>query len=193
LGGAEDLERRLRTTFDLVETGSRFSSKPLEDALNEIRKNFTPSLGKDHGRLVLKAAKPVLNERLSAFREKLKKHQKGVAAELQKHLDESRRQIVNYYVARVMDTPPDALLGQTHTGKPTEEGARRWLDHELSRVFPKAETLIQEMRLEERFKDVTFETLNRPEFLESVKTTFPSVDWDKAYAEFKAAGESMAD
>jgi len=56
LGGTEDLERRLRTTFDLIEKGSKFSSKPLEDALNEIRKNFTPSLGKDHGRLVLKAA-----------------------------------------------------------------------------------------------------------------------------------------
>jgi len=46
------------------------------------------------------------------------------------------------------------------------------------------------MRLEERFKDVTFETLNRKDFLESVKNEFPNVDWDKAYAEFKAAGES---
>jgi hypothetical protein len=192
LGGSEDLERRLRTTFDLIEKGSKFSSKPLEDALNEIRKNFTPSLGKDHGRLVLKAAKPVLTSRLATFREKLKKHQEDVAAELQKHLDESRKQIVNYYVMRVVDAPPDALLGQTHTGKPTEEGARRWLDQELSRVFPKAASLIQEMKLEERFKDVTFETLNRPEFLESVKATFPSVDWDKAYNEFKAVGESVA-
>ena len=141
---------------------------------------------------MLKAAKPVLTLRLATFREKLKKHQEDVAAELQKHLDESRNQIVNYYVTRVVDAPPDALLGQTHTGKPTEEGARRWLDQELSRVFPKAESLIQEMKLEERFKDVTFETLNRPEFLESVKATFPSVDWDKAYNEFKAAGERVA-
>jgi len=130
--------------------------------------------------------------RLAAFREKLKKHQEDVAAELQKHLDESRQQVVNYYVMRILDAPPDALLGQSHTGKPTEEGARRWLDQELNRVFPKAESLIQEMKLEERFKDVTYETLNRPDFLESVKATFPSIDWDKAYSEFKAAGESVA-
>ena len=55
LGGSKELESRLRTTFELIEKGSKLSSKPLEDALNEIRKNFTPSLGKDHGRVVLGA------------------------------------------------------------------------------------------------------------------------------------------
>ena len=76
LGGSKDLENRLRTTFDLIEKGSKLSSKPLEDALNEIRKNFTPSLGKDHGRVVLKAAKPHLVTRLAEFRAKLASHQK---------------------------------------------------------------------------------------------------------------------
>jgi hypothetical protein len=111
LGGSKDLENRLRTTFELIEKGSKLSSKPLEDALNEIRKNFTPSLGKDHGRVVLKAAKPHLVERLAAFRAKLAKHQADVAAELQKHLDESRKQIVDYYLPRVLETPPMLCLG----------------------------------------------------------------------------------
>jgi hypothetical protein len=31
---------------------------------------------------------------------------------------------------------------------------------------------------------------NHRNFLESVKAAFPSVDWDKAYEEFKAVGES---
>lgn len=38
--------------------------------------------------------------------------------------------------------------------------------------------------------DVTFETLNRDDFLQSVKEAFPTVDWDKAYQEFKAAGQA---
>jgi hypothetical protein len=58
LGASKDLEGKLKTTFDLIEKGSSMSSKALEDELNEIRKNFTPSLGKDHGRVVLKSAKP---------------------------------------------------------------------------------------------------------------------------------------
>ena len=46
------------------------------------------------------------------------------------------------------------------------------------------------MKLDEHFKDVTFETLNRTDFLESVKTAFPNVNWENAYDEFLAAGES---
>ncbi len=190
LGDSKDLEGHLRTTFDLIEKGGKLSSKPLENALNEIRKNFTASLGKDHGRVVLKSVKPILVKRLEEFRKKLKEHQKQVGKELQKHLDDSRKKIVDYYLPRVMKTPPDALLGQSISGEATEKGARQWLNNELKRVFPRAASLIRVMKLEERFKDVTFETLNRDDFLESVKGAFPSVGWDKAYEEFRAAGES---
>ena len=192
LGGSKDLEIRLRTTFELIEKGSKLSSKPLEDALNEIRKNFTPSLGKDHGRVVLKAAKPYLVARLTEFRTKLETHQKAVEADLQKHLDTSREQIVAYYQARVIEAKPDALIGQSLNGEISEVAAKKWLNGELDKVFPSAETLIQEMKLDERYKDVTFETLNRNDFLESVKDAFPNVDWEKAYSEFRAAGQSEA-
>ena len=190
LGGSEELESRLRTTFDLIEKGSKLSSKPLDDLLNDIRKNFTPSLGKDHGRVVLKAAKPHLVARLTEFRAKLDAHQKTVATNLQKHLDDSRDQVVAYYLARVMESPPDALLGQSLNGEISEDSAKRWINGELDRVFPTAESLIHEMKLEERYKDVTFETLNRGDFLQSVKEAFPTVDWDKAYKEFRAAGQA---
>ena len=192
LGGSKELENRLRVTFELIEKGSKLSSKPLEDALNEIRKNFTPSLGKDHGRVVLKAAKPHLVTRLKEFRIKLEAHQKAVEGELQKHLDTSREQIVAYYLPRVMETKPDALLGQSLNGEVSEAAAEGWLHGELDRVFPSAESLIHEMKLEERYKDVTFETLNREDFLDSVKDAFPKVDWEKAYSEFKAAGQCEA-
>ena len=187
LGGSKDLEGRLRTTFDLIEKGGKLSSKALEDALNEIRKNFTPSLGKDHGRVVLKAAKPHLEERLAKFRDELKAHQEKVEKELQGQLDESRKQIVDYFVPRVVASPPDAMRGQFL--KFEEAEARAWLDGELDRVFPKAEALIQKMQLDVRYKDVTFETLNREDFLDAIKEAFPRIDWDKAYKEFRAAGE----
>lgn len=188
LGGSKDIESRLRTTFELIEKGGKLSSKPLEDALNEIRNNFTPSLGKDHGRVVLKAQKPLLIKRLNEFCEMLERHQAEVEDELQKHLDESRQQIVDYYAPRVIENPPDALAGRL-LGPPTAEDAKRWLNTELNRVLPSAEALVSEMKLEVRFKDVTYETLKRKEFLESVKKAFPNVDWDRPYSEFKAAGE----
>lgn len=157
--------------------------------MNLIRKNLTPSLGTDHGRVVLKSAKPLLTTRLTEFRAKLTAHQATVAAELQTHLDASREQVVAYYKSRVVESPPDGLCGQLLTGTPTEKEAERWLRGELAKVFPAAENLIKEMKLEERYKDVTFETLNRSDFLELVKEAFPNVDWDKAYSEFRAAGQ----
>ena len=187
LGGAKDLEGRLRTTFDLIEKGGKLSSKELEASLNEIRNNFTPSLGKDHGRVVLKTSKPHLEERLKEFRAGLKAHQETVEKELQGQLDESRKQIVDYFVPRVVESPPDAMRGQFL--KFEEAEARVWLEGELDRVFPKAGAVIQKMQLDVRYKDVTFETLNREDFLGAVKDAFPRIEWDRAYNEFRAAGE----
>ena len=190
LGTSKDIEGKLKTTFDLIEKGSSLSSKKLEDELNEIRKNFTPSLGKDHGRVVLKSAKPKLLERLTALRAKLEAHQTKVESELQAKLDESTKQVVDYYLPLAKADPPDALVGALL--KVTDSDIRAWIEEELSTVFPSAKDLIAKMTLEERYKDVTFETLNRPDFLESVKAAFQKINWDKTYAEFKAAGEHLS-
>lgn len=189
LGESKELEGRLRTTFDLIQKGGALSSKPLDDDLNDIRNNLTRSLGKNHGRVVLKGAKVHLEKRLDDFRKKLDSHQKNVEEGLQKHLDDSRDQIIDYYIPRVIETPPDALLGQLLNGVASEEDARQWLSVELKRVFPQAQSLVKKMNLEVRYKDVTFETLNRDDFLDSVKNAYPNIDWDKTYSEFKAAGE----
>lgn len=187
LGASKDLEGRLRTTFDLIEKGGALSSKALEDELNEIRKNFTPSLGKDHGRVVLKSAKAHLLKRLDQLRVKLKAHQKKVETELQAKLDESKKQVVDYYLPLAKENPPDALVGALISVN--DAAIKAWIEEELGAVFPKAKSLILNMTLEDRFKDVTFETLNRPDFLDSVKNAFPRINWDKAYDEFKAAGQ----
>ena len=92
LRGAKDIKGRLKTTFDLIEKGGKLSSKTLEDGLNKIRKNFTPSLGKAHGRVLLKTAKQHFEKRLEEFQSELGEHQKAVKAELQGKLDESRMQ-----------------------------------------------------------------------------------------------------
>ena len=188
LGSSADLAGRLRTTFDLIEKEGSLSSKVLEEALNEIRKHFTPSLGKDHGRVILKAVKPIFQQRLDEFQENLKKHQENVERDLQIHLDRSREQIVDHYLPQVVANPPDALVGQFP--EITKETAKAWLNRQVSRVFPLAEALVQKMQLDVRYKDMTFETLNQKEFLEHVKKAFPDIDWEKAYNEFRAAGES---
>ncbi|MFT3783811.1 MAG: hypothetical protein QM790_17510 [Nibricoccus sp.] len=189
LGQSKDLEGKLKTTFDLIERGSSLSSKALEEELSDIRRRLTPSLGKDHGRVILKNAKPRLAERLTRLRAMLEAHQAKVESELQNKIDDSKKQITNYYLPLVIENPPDALVGSLI--RVTDEDARVWVEEILASVFPTAGDLLSKMTLEVRFKDVTFETLNRPDFMASVETAFPKVDWEKAYREFKAAGEEQ--
>ncbi len=137
---------------------------------------------------MLKSAKPYLNKRIDEFRVKLTKHQEKIRAELQKYLDESRKQVVDHYLPIAKSRPPGALIGQLF-GQPTEDDVRLWLERELDKVIPKAEKLATKMVLEVHFKDVTFETLNHPDFFEAVKAAYPESKLEKAYEEFKAAGE----
>ena len=136
LGGSRDLEGRLRTTFDLIEKGGQLSSKGLDDELSAIRKDFTRSLGKDHGRVMLKAAKPHFEKRLEALRGHLEAHQEKVKAELQKNLAESREKVVDYYLPLVHENPPDSMKGQFQKFGKGE--CRAWLNSELERIFPKS-------------------------------------------------------
>ncbi len=191
LGAAADLEGRLRTTFDLLERSSKLSSEKLEEAINLIRKDFTPSLGKSHGRVVLKNAKPHLEECLVEFRAQLATHQETVKLDLQTKLDESRQQVVEYYLPLAKANPPKAVIGGSMIQPPPDDVFTKWLSRRLEAAFPKADALVQKMVLDVQFKDVTFETLNQPDFLESVKKAFPDVDWEKAYSEFRAAGEKL--
>lgn len=192
LGAPEGAQSRFNTTFDLIERESELSSKHIEDALKGIRDSFTPSLGKDHGRVLLKAQKPVFEQRLEELRTKLEEFQAKVRERLQGSLTASRDEIVTYYVPALLANPPDKFLGQLLSSNPTDEDARRWLRQQLEGVIPKADDLIKKMELKQTYKDVTFETLNKPDFLQSLRAAFPAVDWDKAYKEFQAAGEATS-
>ncbi len=157
LGASADLKGRLKTTFDLLEKSSKLSSKDLEANLNEIRNNLTPSLGKNHGRVVLKCAKSHLEKLVKDFRVLLAEHQASVKDQLQGKLDASRAQVVAYYLPLVKANPPDAVIGGSIIQPPPDEVFEKWLNRHLEGAFPKAEALVQEMTLDVRYKDVTFD------------------------------------
>ena len=186
LGAAKEVARRLRTTFDLILKDDRYSSASLEAELNEIRQNFTKSMGSEHGRLILKAAKPLLEKRLAEFKEKLEQHQKTLANVLQGALNESRNLIIEYYLPLVLKNPPDCMRAQLFNN-PSADVIRKWIDIQLDKEIPKAEKLVQSIEFKVYFKDITYETLNHSDFIELVKANFPAIDWDKPFTEFIAA------
>ena len=125
LGGRKDLEGRLRTTFDLIEKGGKLSSKALEDELNEIRKITLRRWARTTGALCLRQPSRISKSGWGNFGEELKAHQEKVEKELQGQLNQSRKQIEEYFVPRVVASPPDAMRGQFL--KFGEAEARAWL------------------------------------------------------------------
>ena len=166
----------------------KISSKDLDDELRNIRENLTRSLGKKHGRIIRVATLPTLKERLANLQKKIEAHQKDIKKSLEETLKNSQKMIVNYYLPLVLENPPDELFGIF--GVPTEQDINNWLESEIENTFPTADSLINKIQLEVNYKDVTFDTLNGEDFLKSIKEAYPEVDWDKAYKEFRAAGES---
>jgi len=188
LGSAKTLEGKLRTTVELLEKSGPINSRKLEEELNKIRKDFTRTLGKEHGRVMLKSSKARLQARLEEFRKQLENYQADLEKQLDSQLQETMRQIVDYYLPLVEANPPDALLGSVTT---LDQGViRRWIEYQLAEVFPDSKSLVGKIELRENYKDITFETLNRPEFLEEIKAAFPEMDWEKTYNDFLAAAEA---
>jgi hypothetical protein len=188
LGSSEDLEGRLRTTFDLIERNSQVSSKRLEKDLYQVRTDLTRSLGK-FGRVMLKAARSRLDARIEEFRARLKDHQDAVASEIEGKLKASREQVIEYYLPAARLKPPDELVGKSVRPNVSDDMLREWIGKKLDDVFPSADEIVSNMTLDVNFKDVTFETLNDPQFMAALKEAYPDIDWDKPYSDFRAMGE----
>ena len=197
LGDSEDLRGRLRTTFEIIETNSRisWSSERLENNLKWIRDELTRKLPNGAGRIVLKSDKPQLDERLEEFKMQLEQHRELVWEELWETMDKALEQIVKYYLPRILESPPNDLRRQIIRAEPTVNEARDWLDRKLKPMFDKAfdrlKSDVEKMQLIVRYKDVTYETLNREDFLQSVRKEYPYINWDRAHEEYLAAGEKM--
>jgi hypothetical protein len=182
-----EMASRLHTTFEPIQKNSDVSSKLLEDAISGIREDFTRPLGKPWGRVLLRCVRPKFDQRIRELRDLLAKHKNSVAESLANQLEKSRAQLVEYFLPLARRSPPDALLGQIITSKPTDDQIRAWLYAELNRVFPAPPDLISEMQLDVQFRDVTYETLKEDGFAEKLREAYPQVNWEKPFAEFDAA------
>lgn len=197
LDDSEELQGRLRTTFEIIETNSRISqsSERLENNLKWIGDELTRKLPEGAGRIMLKSDKPQLDNRLEKFKKELEQHRQVVWEELWETMDKALEQIVKYYLPRILASPPYDLRRRIIRAEPTVDEARDWLDRKLKPVFDKAfdrlKSDVEKMQLIVRYKDVTYETLNREDFLQSVKKAYPYINWDRAHEEYLAAGEKM--
>jgi len=185
----EQLQRRLKTSFNLVSNNSELSDKKLQEEIKKIRKKYLKPLGKHWGNVILRKNRAKFDREIDDFKLKVEKHQRLVESKLQEEIKQSIEQIVEAFWEEIQNDPPDDLLTEIVSQKPSEEIAKAWLRSKLDESFPRVEKIVKKMEVICQFSDVTYETLNQEGFIKSLKEKFKFVDWDKPYNEFKAAKE----
>lgn len=185
--GDEETVKRLRTSFKLLDENSTVSKKTeeIEEKVKKLRKRFIRPLGKI-GAITLRSKRNDVDSMIQEIQNDIDKFRLTVVASLQKDIDKSRNKLVEGLIPAMKKKPPQELLDQV-TGKVTIEDIRHYLMHRLEEVFPTADTVVHDMKLECTRKGVTYETLATVDFQEKVAKAFPMKNWEKPFTEFTAA------
>lgn len=180
--------KRLMTSFKLVSEESRVAKDAamIEKKVKVLRELYTKSLGDSLGSVMLRSKRPALQKKVDALSEEIKCFQIKVVERLNNEIQQSQKKLVEGLWQSVKRAKPQELEAQID-GPITNDLVKRYVDRELSKVFPSADELVSEMRLELIVKGVTYDMLTNPNFQERVRKAYEFVDFDKPFAEFEAA------
>ena len=144
--------------------------------LEELREGFLRPVGRA-GRVILRAKRPVFEEKLKKLDDRLTQCRVALVQDLQKALDDMVDTVAPELARAVIVDPPARFVGQYDE---TEEGARNYVRDVLGKALPKASTLVQGMKIHCLFKDVTYEMLTDDPFREAVLSQIPKSVLDGA-------------
>ena len=160
-------------------------AESIETRVRNLRDRFIRPIG-DLGTITLRSKRKEVDALIEAIRAEIERFRSSVIERLTREIDASRAKLVAGLTPALRKKAPQDLLDQV-SSKVTTEHVTRYLSLRLAEVFPRAETLVGEMKLDCVRKGVTYETLASGDFQQKVRDAFPYEDWDKPFAEFTAA------
>lgn len=186
LSSDKEAQDRLSASYKLIGAGSKASSKPLTERVEQLRKTFLKPMGK-LGRVILRAQKDNYEAELKKTEIFIESYKRTLEKDLAKEIDKSKKQLVRALADRVKANPPDELRFGIEGKRVTKKDAERYLNNLLERYMPTPDQLIADIKLHSQYKAVTYEMLSNPEFQKQLKEQFPSVEWDIPMDEYTAA------
>ncbi len=93
-------------------------------------------------------------------------HKQTVLKRFANDARKSIEELVRAFWRDIARAPPQDLVDQLGVLKPTTEEAKDYLRHVLAAVFPQPDEVAEGMRVTRVVKDVTWNTLNEPGFIE---------------------------
>jgi hypothetical protein len=163
---------RITAAFKLVSGDSLVSGNKIREKAAAIRKQFIHH-HPIYGGVILKSRRPALESEIDGLQELIDKHKNTVLGRFATDVKKSMEELVKAFWRDIARTPPQDLVHQLGTVKPSTEEAKQYLRHILAQAFPTAEEVVGAMKVTRVVKDVTWNTLNEPGFVEWLKQQFP--------------------
>lgn len=188
----QETRDRLIAAFKMVSEGSKISGGKIRKAANDIRKRFIKT-NSTYGGVILKAKRSALEAEINKLKAQLEKHKEIVRDRYIKETQKSKKELVQAFWRAVRSSPPADLLAQISTPKPSMDEAKEYLAAKLDQVFPDVTKICDGMRVTFITKDVTWETLNSPHFVDWISKQFPvNKELKKPFEEYRAARQRLS-
>lgn len=166
-----DSAARLRTSLKLF-VDDAISSDLLERQLRRYKDFFCPSIKPPYGRLILKRETGAFEAALQAFQDQ-------EIESFRHQFSQSLKQQRSRLGTLVRDIYTAACVEHISSVK-RDEDAHKWLDRHLDAVLSGLGGRPGRIRLTKPiYKDITYQTLNDPDFIRRVRAAFPQESWPR--------------
>jgi hypothetical protein len=181
-----ETQKRVQATFKIVGENSALAkeAQAIARKVTALRALYLRTIG-SLGSLMLRSKRDEFTTKVDKLGQEIDAFRASAEERLQSEIDKSRRKLVEALLPAIKRNPPEDLWAQV-SGKPTNEIVERYLSDRLKALFPAANQLIQDMRLDVAYKGVTYEMLRDKNFQEAVRKAFPYERFE-LFDEFKAS------
>ena len=159
------------------------TEQSLEADKKRIIENFLVVLPK-FGTVILRSRRQDFDARVAEFEEKVKGFQKAVEEQLKKEMEKSRGHLAHELAKRLMPNLP-VRMKKTLPDKPDLKTVTEFVEDELFRVFGEVKDVFTP-KVEKHFMEVSYETLQNPGFIATLKKAFRQ-SFAQLFSEYDAA------
>ena len=185
----DSTRRRVTAAFKMVSDKSAVSGAHIATKAAGLRRRFFKHHPK-YGGVFLAANFKALESEVALLGLEIERHKQTVRDRFAKEAEKSKTALVSAFWQAVQESPPDDLLAQLTSNKPSKDEAKSYLAHLLDGAFPPVDKLCKGMSVSFVPKDLTWETLNEPGFVDWLEKQYPANSGlKKPFDEFRAVCE----
>lgn len=162
------MQKQLSATYNLFNTFDKESNlvkrtKNIQDSVKRLREKYTLNLT-GYGAMCLVSKIPEIEREIQEIQNEIELTKKDLARKINLEIDNSKKALSKALVPVVQNNPPQALRDNLFDSKKiTVKTARSFVDDQLDKAFITGNSYLADMKLEVRYKDLTLNTLEKPE------------------------------